>query len=133
MRPGGIHPTGLLLMRINGTAPPAAALRHRKPYRPRAWKNLAQLPHHPQGLLLTAREWEVLRHLAEGRSCAETARRMMLAPDTVKTYRASIYRHLQVPNAAAAVNVGWTLEILCRCHPLTPDPVTRPDPNHRTG
>ena len=58
--------------------------------------------------LLTAREREVARQLAEGRSAKEVARSLGIAPATVRNQTQSIYHKLQVDNRAslaAMVNV----------------------------
>lgn len=53
--------------------------------------------------LLSCREINILRRLAEGLSIAETAQLMHLSPSTVKNQRQSIFVKLSVPNAPAAV------------------------------
>ncbi len=54
---------------------------------------------------LTAREWEVLGLMAEGRSTQEIAAGLFVAPVTVRTYVAAIIRKLKVPDRAAAVRL----------------------------
>ncbi len=51
--------------------------------------------------LLTTREREVARELAEGKSAKEVARLLGLAPATVRNQTQSIYQKLQVDNRAA--------------------------------
>jgi DNA-binding CsgD family transcriptional regulator len=51
---------------------------------------------------LTARELEVLRHVAAGLSDAETAARLYLSVRTVNAHLRSIYRKLGVRSRAAA-------------------------------
>lgn len=54
---------------------------------------------------LTSREWEVLDLLAQGRSTAEIAERLVLSPSTVRVHTVSIVRKLGVPDKAAAVEL----------------------------
>jgi DNA-binding NarL/FixJ family response regulator len=54
---------------------------------------------------LTSREWEVLELLAEGRSTAEIAERLVLSTSAVRVHIASIVRKLGVPGRAAAVEL----------------------------
>ena len=54
---------------------------------------------------LTSREWEVLDLLAQGRSTAEIAERLVLSPSAVRVHVASIVRKLGVPGRAAAVDL----------------------------
>jgi two-component system NarL family response regulator len=54
---------------------------------------------------LTTREWEVLELLAEGRSTAEIAERLVLSTSAVRVHIASIVRKLGVPSRAAAVEL----------------------------
>ena len=53
--------------------------------------------------LLSEREMEVLRLLADGRSGPEIADRLFLSPETVKTHCEHVYEKLGVGNRAAAV------------------------------
>ena len=54
---------------------------------------------------LTSREWEVLELLAEGRSTAEIARRLVLSPSAVRVHLASVVRKLNVADRAAAARL----------------------------
>jgi DNA-binding NarL/FixJ family response regulator len=54
---------------------------------------------------LTSREWEVLELLAQGRSTAGIAERLVLSCSAVRVHVASIVRKLGVPNRAAAVEL----------------------------
>jgi DNA-binding NarL/FixJ family response regulator len=54
---------------------------------------------------LTSRELEVLALLREGLSTAEIAKRLFVAPVTVRTHVASIVRKLQVPDRRAAADL----------------------------
>jgi DNA-binding CsgD family transcriptional regulator len=54
---------------------------------------------------LTSREWEVLDLLAQGRSTAEIAERLMVSSTAVRVHIASIVRKLKVPDRTAAVDL----------------------------
>ena len=54
---------------------------------------------------LTSREWEVLELLAQGRSTAEIADRLVLSASAVRAHIASIVRKLQVADRAAAAEL----------------------------
>ena len=54
---------------------------------------------------LTSREWEVLELLAQRRSTAEIARRLVLSPSAVRVHIASIVRKLDVTDRAAAAEL----------------------------
>jgi two-component system NarL family response regulator len=54
---------------------------------------------------LTSREWEVLELLAQGRSTAEIAGRLVLSSSAVRVHITSIVRKLGVPGRAAAVEL----------------------------
>ena len=54
---------------------------------------------------LTSREWEVLDLLAQGRSTAEIAERLVISPTAVRVHIASVVRKLKVPDRAAAVDL----------------------------
>ena len=53
--------------------------------------------------VLSAREREVLTAAAQGLSVVETGRALYLSPETVKTYRRHINRHLGARNMTQAV------------------------------
>jgi DNA-binding NarL/FixJ family response regulator len=53
--------------------------------------------------LLSAREREVLRHTVEGRTIAETARRLGLSPKSVETYRSRLMTKLDIDDLPALV------------------------------
>lgn len=53
---------------------------------------------------LTAREWEVLDHVADGATNRVIAQRLSVSEDTVKTHVRSVLRKLQVTTRAAAVS-----------------------------
>jgi DNA-binding NarL/FixJ family response regulator len=52
--------------------------------------------------VLTAREWEVLELLKNGKSTSQVATMLGMAPVTVRTHVAAILRKLQVPDRASA-------------------------------
>jgi len=52
---------------------------------------------------LSAREREILGHIAEGRSAPEIARLLFLSPATVKSHLGALYEKLGVSDRAAAV------------------------------
>jgi DNA-binding NarL/FixJ family response regulator len=54
---------------------------------------------------LTSREWEVLELLAQGRSTAEIAHRLVLSASAVRVHIASLVRKLQVADRAAAAEL----------------------------
>lgn len=54
---------------------------------------------------LTSREWEVLELLAQGRSTAEIAERLVLTRSAVRVHISSIVRKLGVPGRAAAADL----------------------------
>ena len=57
------------------------------------------------GRRLTSREWEVLEMLAQARSTAQIARRLVLSPSAVRVHIASIVRKLRVSDRAAAADL----------------------------
>jgi DNA-binding NarL/FixJ family response regulator len=58
--------------------------------------------HDPLGRL-SAREREVLKHMVEGRTIAETAQRMGLSPKSVETYRSRLMTKLGIEDLPALV------------------------------
>jgi len=54
---------------------------------------------------LTSREWEILDLLAQGRSTAEIAERLVISPGAVRVHVAAVVRKLGVPDRAAAVEL----------------------------
>jgi DNA-binding NarL/FixJ family response regulator len=52
---------------------------------------------------LSAREREVLRHMVEGRTIAETAQRLGLSPKSVETYRSRLMTKLDIDDLPALV------------------------------
>src|SRR3954471_24168743 len=64
------------------------------------------------GVALTAKELEVLRRLAEGRSNKEIAEAIFVTPATVKTHLAHIYAKLGVPGRHEALARAVALGLL---------------------
>jgi DNA-binding NarL/FixJ family response regulator len=56
---------------------------------------------------LTARELEVLRSLAEGRSTAEIAEQLVISPTTVQSHVKNVLAKLGVHSKVEAVRVAW--------------------------
>lgn len=56
---------------------------------------------------LTARELEVLRSLAEGRSTVEIAERLVISPTTVQSHVKNVLAKLGVHSKVEAVRVAW--------------------------
>ncbi|HEX5597364.1 MAG TPA: response regulator transcription factor [Micromonosporaceae bacterium] len=61
----------------------------------------------PQPFVLTEREAQVLRAMADGKSNAEIGRELYLSEDTVKTYARRIFRKLGARDRAHAVAAGF--------------------------
>ncbi len=70
--------------------------------------------------ILSSREREVLKAAARGMSVVETGRALYLSPDTVKTYRRHINRHLGARNMTQAVAVAITSGLLEPCEVVPP-------------
>ena len=70
------------------------------------------LRHGDRGPLLTAREREVLRFIADGHSTGEIASALHLSPTTIKTHLGHAYGKLGVSDRAAAVAAGMRLRLL---------------------
>ncbi|HVW19531.1 MAG TPA: response regulator transcription factor [Solirubrobacteraceae bacterium] len=62
--------------------------------------------------LLTPRETEILRHVADGLSVTQIAKQVYLSPSTVKTHLDHIYRKLEVGDRAAAVATAMRTGLL---------------------
>jgi DNA-binding NarL/FixJ family response regulator len=61
--------------------------------------------HHESVERLTSREWEVLELLAQGRSTAEIADRLVLSASAVRAHITSVVRKLNVANREAAAEL----------------------------
>lgn len=53
--------------------------------------------------LLTHREWEITRLIAQGYNNKEMARRLSISPKTIETHRANVYAKLKVHNAVQLI------------------------------
>lgn len=54
---------------------------------------------------LTSREWEVMELLREGLSTEDVAKRLFVAPGTVRVHVSSVLKKLRVPDRASAIRV----------------------------
>jgi len=70
------------------------------PAEPSSVQRASKAPSYPAGL--TAREVEVLRHVAQGLSDAQVAEQLVISPRTVNWHLTAIYSKLQVSSRAAA-------------------------------
>lgn len=61
---------------------------------------------------LTARETDVLRHLAQGHTLAEVGRELSVSVNTVKTHVKNVYARLDVTTRIAAVDAARRMGIL---------------------
>jgi DNA-binding CsgD family transcriptional regulator len=61
---------------------------------------------------VTEQEYRTLRHLDDGRTATEAARRMGLSPATVRGYIASLHRKLEAGHTAALLRRGRDLGLL---------------------
>ncbi len=61
---------------------------------------------------LTPREFEVLAHLAAGKSNKEIAEKLGISPNTVKTQVASLYQKLEVQRRTQAVQKARELALI---------------------
>jgi DNA-binding NarL/FixJ family response regulator len=59
----------------------------------------------PLGRRLTSREWEVLELLAQGRSTAEIAQRLVISTSVVRVHIASIVHKLEVADRVAVIQL----------------------------
>ena len=94
-RPGGRHPEGE--GRRRGVLAPPGRVRARRLRRRRRWR--WPDPESDEDLdRLTAREREVLRHLARGYTYKEIARQLTISIKTVETHASAVLRKLQLSN-----------------------------------
>jgi len=61
---------------------------------------------------LSVREYEVLEHLAIGKSNKEIARDLHISPNTIKTHVSQIFQKLDVQRRAQAVQVARELHLV---------------------
>ncbi len=69
-------------------------------------------PHQPASTLLTERELEVLRLIAEGLKYEEIAGRLFISLNTVRTYVKGIYGKLDVNNRTRAIALARELKLI---------------------
>jgi len=65
-----------------------------------------------KGEPLSAREREILGHMADGLEDQDIGRKLFMARDTVKTYNRRMFVKLGVHSRAAAVSAGYRLGLL---------------------
>ena len=92
------------IARLMQTPQSAAALRY--------FKRLLPTPPVQRRELLSEREIEVLRLVAEGYASREIAARLVITPGTVKKHLEHIYTHLDVHNRTSAIARARVLNIL---------------------
>jgi len=85
---------------VRRLAGPRAGRAQDAPERPRR-----DTPRHERHLL-TSRELEILRLLADGRSNRQIARRLRLSPHTIKFHLSNVYRKLGVTNRTEAATMA---------------------------
>ena len=70
--------------------------------------------------VLTVQQLRVVIGLARGETVIETARRLALSPDTVRTHRRRLFRRLRVHNGAHAVAIAFANGWITRHDLVTP-------------
>ena len=68
--------------------------------------------HHPVAGALSAREREVLRHVALGRSNAEVAAKLAISPHTVRTHLHNIFQKLGIRHRRELMGVALSSGIV---------------------
>lgn len=66
----------------------------------------------PDGAVLTTRETEIIRLIAEGLTSQQMAHRLFISPRTVETHRANVMKKLSARNAVDLVKKAQQLDIL---------------------
>jgi DNA-binding NarL/FixJ family response regulator len=89
---------GAAVRRLAGARPPTVDA-------PERTRREGQAPRHERHLL-TSRELEILRLLADGRSNRQIARRLRLSPHTIKFHLSNVYRKLGVTNRTEAATMA---------------------------
>jgi DNA-binding NarL/FixJ family response regulator len=79
----------------------------REPMVPAQRADLSRDPGEPRRPLLTERELQVLRGMADGKSNAEIGRELYVSEDTVKTHARRLFRKLGARDRAHAVAAGF--------------------------
>jgi DNA-binding NarL/FixJ family response regulator len=95
---------------VAASAPSMAAMRatlSREPMVPAQRADLSRDPAEPRRPLLTERELQVLRGMADGKSNAEIGRELYVSEDTVKTHARRLFRKLGARDRAHAVAAGF--------------------------
>jgi DNA-binding NarL/FixJ family response regulator len=108
--PAGAPPSAVA---ANGPALPAMrATLSREPVVPAQRADLHRDPAEPRRPLLTERELQVLRGMADGKSNAEIGRELYVSEDTVKTHARRLFRKLGARDRAHAVAAGFRLGLV---------------------
>ncbi len=92
------------------STPPVPTMRttlSREPLVPAQRADLSREPGEPRRPLLTERELQVLRGMADGKSNAEIGRDLFVSEDTVKTHARRLFRKLGARDRAHAVASGF--------------------------
>jgi DNA-binding NarL/FixJ family response regulator len=103
--PAGAPPSG-----VAANLPSVPAMRatlSREPMVPAQRADLSRDPGEPRRPLLTERELQVLRGMADGKSNAEIGRELYVSEDTVKTHARRLFRKLGARDRAHAVAAGF--------------------------
>ena len=79
---------------------------------PHARRGLVAMPPAASDVIVTPREIEVLRALADGMSSKEMARSLGVAESTIKTHRINIYRKLDVATRSRAIAAARKLRLI---------------------
>lgn len=85
-----------------------ARLRQNSPMR----RGVSAVPPAASDVIVTPREVDVLRGLADGLSSKEMARSLGVAESTIKTHRINIYRKLNVATRSRAISAARTLRLI---------------------
>ena len=107
------------VLRCDGELDPAAVIAEvgrggtmLRPSQVRALAGLARAAHRRPAVLLSQREGEILRSIAQGNAVKQTARDLGIAPKTVENLQARLFRKLTARNRAQAVTQGYALGLL---------------------
>lgn len=79
---------------------------------PAARKGGAPIPPTASDIIVTPREIDVLRALADGLSSKEMARSLGVAESTIKTHRINIYRKLNVATRSRAISAARAMRLI---------------------
>lgn len=79
---------------------------------PAARKGAMAIPPAASDIIVTPREVDVLRALADGMSSKEMARSLGVAESTIKTHRINIYRKLNVATRSRAISAARSLRLI---------------------